>query len=464
MMSSINKDIRKRRSKSLGDTLLTKKRIKSSLSQIPKGCLKSPSKSMIAEDVRVKGKKEEGPLDEEVFEKNSKFNSTESKKSSYIEDDGSEFRFIYNNESPLKLQDLNSIPKLNYKENYIDQHGIINFDSDSDRQNSNLSSESHLLNNENREEIITKIMDSIASKNEKLEINNSLTSSLFNKNFKEKNDFNTPIAITNHNNKVNENKNTDNKTLKNIRNLEEFNNDKIKNDINKSEIKNSNTEIDKNETNINIIEKANNEGENENSSENKGDISGIIVGIDNSEKEQEEKMENEIISNQGFDDNNLIQDFNDNLNSEEEFTATMELTQPFTNSVNNEENDKTNYNDNIDKANKFINTETNSQIINFNNMTIKDKEFKLFKENQNITQTNIFDDLPIHDETLHTEIMDIDLSLPNNNNITEIKNNNIELNKNKKKFNNIKLFMKDQSLKSLLNEKDQNSSINNEEI
>jgi len=50
MMSSINKDIRKRRSKSLGDTLLTKKRIKSSLAQIPKGCLKSPSRSMMAED------------------------------------------------------------------------------------------------------------------------------------------------------------------------------------------------------------------------------------------------------------------------------------------------------------------------------------------------------------------------------------------------------------------------------
>jgi len=34
MMTSINKDIRKRRSKSLGDTLLTKKRIKSSLAQV----------------------------------------------------------------------------------------------------------------------------------------------------------------------------------------------------------------------------------------------------------------------------------------------------------------------------------------------------------------------------------------------------------------------------------------------
>jgi len=34
MMSSYNKDVRKRRSKSLGDTLLTQKKIKSSLAQV----------------------------------------------------------------------------------------------------------------------------------------------------------------------------------------------------------------------------------------------------------------------------------------------------------------------------------------------------------------------------------------------------------------------------------------------
>ena len=33
-MSSYNKDVRKRRSKSLGDTLLTQKKIKSSLAQV----------------------------------------------------------------------------------------------------------------------------------------------------------------------------------------------------------------------------------------------------------------------------------------------------------------------------------------------------------------------------------------------------------------------------------------------
>jgi len=284
-------------------------------------------------------------------------------------------------------------------------------------------------------------MDSIASKNEKLEVNNAVKSKLINKDFKEKNEFNISITKINQDNRANENKNI--------------------HDNNENEnITNKNNEKEKLNKNTNINEDSNN-NENENSSENKGDISGIIVGVENNEKEQEGKMENEILSNQGFDDNNLIQDLNDNLNSEEEFTATMELTQPLSNSVNNEKANDTNYNDNIDKANKFIYTETKSQIINVNN--IKDKDFKIFKESQNTTQTNIFDELPIHDETLHTEIMDIDLSLPVNNKITEIKGNDLEVNKNEDNNNDAKLFMKNKSLKGLLKETNYNNNGNDNE-
>jgi len=47
-----------------------------------------------------------------VFEKNSKFSTPQTRRSSFPEDDSSEFRFGDNNDSPLKLQNLNSIPKL----------------------------------------------------------------------------------------------------------------------------------------------------------------------------------------------------------------------------------------------------------------------------------------------------------------------------------------------------------------
>jgi len=301
MISSFNKDVRKRRSKSLGDTLLTQKKIKSSLAQMPKGCLKSPSRSMLEDNdnldfgITMSEKKKRrrsvgrrvsfaSKTRVRVFEKNSKFSTPQTRKSKFNDDDGSEFRFADNNDSPLKLQNLSSIPKLSYKENYIDQHGVINFDSDSDRQNSNLSSdnsESHLLDNENREEIITEIMDRIASKNEKLEANSLSTK--YNEKFREKNEFNT-LDMLNNKNKNNTIHVIDEDTL-------EHNSEELFNKENEKENKNTNNSND-NDSEVNNKkedEKAkknenDNEGENDNTNESendKSDISGIIVGADN---------------------------------------------------------------------------------------------------------------------------------------------------------------------------------------
>ncbi|ORX55526.1 hypothetical protein BCR36DRAFT_581520 [Piromyces finnis] len=567
-MTSFNKDIRKRRSKSLGDTLLTQKRIKSSLAQMPKGCLKSPSRSMIAEDnedlefgITMSEKKRRrrsigrrvsfaSKTRVRVFEKNSKFSTPQIRKLSFHENESPDFPFVDNNDSPLKLQNINSLSKFDYKDNYIDKHGVIHFDSDSDRQNSNLSSyssESHLLDNENREEVITEIMDRIASKNEKTDsINNSFSSKSFNDKFKEKDDFSNIItpkitdkdkgdfekfdsnfdinADTDINNTINNIINTNNKK-------ENKNEDKDKNHYNNDEIINNINEID-------------NENENTNESDSKGDISGIIVGSNNENYninnqksvggiELEEKMDNEILSNQGFDDlpnnnnnNNLNNNNNDDYssnnninnnynndndnnvdsnnadsnnidsnnidnnnidgnnnindefynNSEEEFTATMELTQPFTNSINEDESIQKNYSNNISIANQFIN-KANSNTINIDNLSSKkDIEFKIFKENRyDNTQSNSINinNIPMNDETLHTEVMDIDISLSMKKpiNITSSKDKpksnekNFELNELTEKeddLTNKKLFSKNQDLKDILRNNDE-KVINNRE-
>jgi len=183
-------------------------------------------------------------------------------------------------------------------------------------------------------------------------------------------------------------------------------------------------------------------------------------------------MDNEIISNQGFDDipnnNNIIQDNNNDfyLNSEEELTATMELTQPFSNPINVNDSIQTNYSDNISIANQLINSKTNSQIININNLsTKKNSEIQILKDDST-TQSNIinFSNLPIHDETLHTEVMDIDLSLSINkpiNTMVDVKNKtennveNFELDKKEDNIAKVKLFTNEQRLKDLLNKKNE---------
>jgi len=312
-------------------------------------------------------------------------------------------------------------------------------------------------------------MDRIASKNEKIEIAKS-----FNDNFKEKNEFNPSVKTKK--NDVIPKKNIDNST-------NNFNS----NDNNNNKNKVNSKDKEKSEENKNINHNGSgddDDSENTNESVSKGDISGIIVGSENENfnsqksvegQELEEKMDNEIISNQGFDDipnnNNIIQDNNNDfyLNSEEELTATMELTQPFSNPINVNDSIQTNYSDNISIANQLINSKTNSQIININNLsTKKNSEIQILKDDST-TQSNIinFSNLPIHDETLHTEVMDIDLSLSINkpiNTMVDVKNKtennveNFELDKKEDNIAKVKLFTNEQRLKDLLNKKNENTN------
>jgi len=360
-------------------------------------------------------------------------------------------------------------------------------------------------------------MDKIASKNEKAESINSMSSKSVNNNFKEINEFNSTgiLEIANKDDKNPTDSNINNNDP-NI-NINNTNNNINTIDINKKEKENENKgkDIINNDKEINNVIEIDNENESTNESDSKGDISGIIVGADNEnyninsqksigEPELEEKMDDEILSNQGFDDiptnNNIINNKNNNDNnnddntnksnnnnnnnnnnnksnnnnnvfygnSEEEFTATMELTQPYSNAVNVDDTIHTDYSDNISIANQLIN-KPNSQIKNINNLSNKKNiEFKLFKENHDTTtQSSLisFNNLPIHDETLHTEVMDIDVSLSMNKSINpSLNDNKLESNKKEENITNIKLFSKDQSLKDILNKNDKKIINNKNEL